>query len=73
MAEFCLDCLNKINDTPLTEKDVVLSYGLDLCEGCGEWKITVIKYKMSIREKIGNRIKQIVHSQREKINRNTKK
>lgn len=36
MAEFCLDCWNKLNGGDLTERDVVLSREYDLCEGCGE-------------------------------------
>ena len=38
MAEFCLDCWNKIYGKNYTEKDYVLSRDLDLCEGCGEFK-----------------------------------
>ena len=37
MAEFCLDCWNKLNQKKLTERDVVLSRDYDLCEGCGEF------------------------------------
>ncbi len=45
MAEFCLDCWNKLNGTKLTEYDVVLSGedDKDLCEGCGQWKQVVIR------------------------------
>ena len=42
MAEFCLDCWNKINKTEENEKKYVLSKDLDLCEGCGEWKRVII-------------------------------
>lgn len=36
MAEFCLDCWNKLNDTKLEERDVVLSTPeQELCEHCG--------------------------------------
>ncbi|MCL2563790.1 MAG: hypothetical protein FWE08_07125 [Oscillospiraceae bacterium] len=41
MAEFCLDCWNKLNDTNLTEKEVVLSKDLDTCEGCAAWQNVV--------------------------------
>jgi len=35
MAEFCLDCWNKMNHTHLTPEDVTLSDDeWDLCEGC---------------------------------------
>jgi len=43
MAEFCLDCWNKMNDIHLTEEDVVLD--LDLCEGCAEIKLTIVTYR----------------------------
>ena len=42
MAEFCLDCYNKLNGTNYRECDVTLDEDLDLCEGCGEWKPCVI-------------------------------
>ena len=40
MAEFCLDCFNRLNDTKLTDKDVVLEE--DFCEGCSQIKPCVI-------------------------------
>ena len=42
MAEFCLDCWNRINGTDDEEDKYILSEELDLCEGCGEWKHVVI-------------------------------
>lgn len=42
MAEFCLDCWNKINKSEDSEDKYVLSKDLDLCEGCGEWKRVII-------------------------------
>ena len=46
MAEFCLECYNKYclpgGYKPRTKKQVVLGRELDLCEGCGEMKRTVI-------------------------------
>lgn len=42
MAEFCLDCLNKINGTNYDESKYIISDDLDLCEGCGEWKPVVV-------------------------------
>ena len=42
MAEFCLDCWNKLNHIRLTEEDVTLSEELDFCEGCAEWKQTIV-------------------------------
>jgi len=42
MAEFCLDCLNKINETHDRKWRYILSWGKDLCEECGEYKRVVI-------------------------------
>lgn len=42
MAEFCLDCRNKINGTKDRERKYILSKNLDLFEGCGEWKSVII-------------------------------
>lgn len=36
MAEFCLECYNKLNGTNYTEDEVITEE--DLCEGCGEIK-----------------------------------
>ena len=36
MAEFCLDCFNKLNNTNHKPYEYVLSKELDLCEGCGK-------------------------------------
>ena len=44
MAEFCLDCWNKINHTHLAQEDVILSQESDLCQGCAEIKLTVVRY-----------------------------
>lgn len=41
MAEFCLDCWNRLNKEKLTERDVILSREYDLCEGCGEFRRVV--------------------------------
>ena len=35
MAEFCLDCWKRINNSHKTERDCILSGKADLCEGCG--------------------------------------
>ncbi|MCI8971945.1 MAG: hypothetical protein HFF99_10845 [Oscillibacter sp.] len=37
MAEFCLTCWNRMNRTPGTERDYILSNGRELCEGCGRF------------------------------------
>lgn len=49
MAEFCLDCWNKINETCDKKGKYILSKDLDLCEGCGKWKpIIIAKGKISL-------------------------
>ncbi|MDL2259734.1 hypothetical protein LJB99_02510 [Deltaproteobacteria bacterium OttesenSCG-928-K17] len=40
MAEFCLECLNRIHGTDFKETEVTLQ--VDLCEGCGEIKPCVV-------------------------------
>ena len=42
MAEFCLDCLNKLNERNDPAWRYVISRDLDLCEECGEWKHVVV-------------------------------
>ncbi len=46
MAEFCLECFNEYilpaGEPKRKEKDVTLSDGLELCEGCGELHPVVI-------------------------------
>lgn len=50
MAEFCLDCLNRLEDTCYTKWDVSLSWSKDICEGCSQLRRTVICLrKRSIR------------------------
>lgn len=43
MAEFCLDCLNRMDGTDYDEADVVLD--VDLCEGCGELRPCVVAFR----------------------------
>lgn len=43
MAEFCLDCYNRLHGTHLTERVVRTEW--DLCEGCGNWKPVVISFR----------------------------
>ncbi len=42
MAEFCLECWNKLNGTKYDKDKYIISKDLDLCEGCGEWKHIII-------------------------------
>ncbi len=43
MAEFCLDCLNKLCGTEDPSWKYVFSRELDLCEECGQWKHVVVR------------------------------
>ena len=45
MAEFCLECWNKINNTHLNQKDVILSEETDFCEECQQMKQVIICMK----------------------------
>ena len=42
MAEFCLECWNKINGTRDSAWRYVLSWEEDLCEECTQWKRVII-------------------------------
>ena len=42
MAEFCLECWNKINESNDGKRKYILSKDLDLCEGCGEYKYVIV-------------------------------
>ncbi len=56
MAEFCLDCWNKRNDTHDTKKDWVISKELDLCEECGQYKHVIVKRRKKFFEFLPVRI-----------------
>jgi len=45
MAEFCLDCISKTFNEKPKKRKYVLSSEPDLCEGCGECKRVVIRYR----------------------------
>lgn len=45
MAEFCLDCLNRIDGTHNTRTDIKLSLFRELCEGCGKYKRVVVSFR----------------------------
>ncbi|MEE1154660.1 MAG: hypothetical protein UH241_05845 [Acutalibacteraceae bacterium] len=45
MAEFCIDCWNKINGTTYKENEYVISKELELCEGCGQYKNVIVMKK----------------------------
>ena len=42
MAEFCLDCWNKINETQDSQWRYSLSWDKDLCEECGQYKNVIV-------------------------------
>ena len=48
MAEFCPECWNKINHFNDPPEAYTLSWNLDICEGCGQWKRVVIGRRKSI-------------------------
>lgn len=45
MAEFCLDCWNKIMETNDPKQKFLLSRKPDFCEECGQWKSVIIRVK----------------------------
>ena len=45
MAEFCLECWNKLNKTNDPEDKYILSDEPDFCEGCGKWTRVIISRK----------------------------
>lgn len=45
MAEFCMECLNKISETNFKEKDFILSENLEFCEECCKFRHIVIVSK----------------------------
>ena len=46
MAEFCLECWNKMNETKDPPSRYVLSRNKDICEGCGEYKRVVVAERL---------------------------
>ena len=45
MAEYCLECWNKLNNTNDTEDDFVISECLYICEGCEKYTKVVLRRK----------------------------
>lgn len=63
MAEFCLDCLCKLDGKHYNETDFVLSDDLDLCEGCGQWKHVVVIWRQhSLLGDLGLLLKKFILS-----------
>ena len=42
MAEFCLDCWNRMNGTKDPSFMYIMSKNLELCEGCGEYRHIIV-------------------------------
>lgn len=45
MAEFCMECLNRISETNFKEEDFIMSEALEFCEECCKFKHIVIVRK----------------------------
>ncbi len=54
MAEFCLECWNRLNQTADGAEEFVISKQPDLCEGCGSLKpvIVTLRSKYRIRQQM---------------------
>ena len=46
MAEFCLDCWNKLNEMMDSKWRYILSWEKDLCEECGEYKRVIVAERL---------------------------
>ncbi len=42
MAEYCLICWNRINQTNEPTRKYIFSEKLELCEGCGQWTHVIV-------------------------------
>ena len=52
MAEFCLECLNRISKTNDSRWRYILSWEKDLCEECGQYKrVVIVERRWSILQK----------------------
>lgn len=45
MAEFCLDCWNRISDSEYSPRCFYFSKEPDLCEACRKWKPVIVRFK----------------------------
>lgn len=45
MAEICLECWNEENQSNGKPIKYILSKELELCDGCGEYKHTIVMYR----------------------------
>ena len=67
MAEFCLDCWNKINETHDSILRYALSWDKDLCEECGQYK------RVIVAERLWSRVQRILAEAIENIQNQSKK
>ena len=64
MAEFCLECWNKIMGTKDTKRKFIMTRDLELCEECGEWKSVIVRVKR--RYIIKDRVDEMILSWKER-------
>ncbi len=48
MAEFCVQCFNKLHHRKTVPSDYILSFYPALCEGCGKYKRIIISRRLYI-------------------------
>ena len=51
MAEFCMECWNKLNNTNEEKSNYIISKNLHLCEGCGELKPIIVAKRRELYQK----------------------
>jgi len=49
MAEFCLECWNRLNDTKDAKWRYTYSWKRELCEECGEYKRVIVAERLLSR------------------------
>lgn len=67
MAEFCLECLQKLDGRQYDPKEFVISDDLALCEGCGQWKHVVVMRRSAVNFGIINAIKALFRKNAAKL------
>ena len=73
MAEFCLDCLNKLSNEKYSAFHYHISRDLDLCEECGEYKHVVIcRKKWSLFFSALSEIPEVIRFRIEERNKDTR-
>ena len=64
MAEFCPDCWNDINGLSDPPEAYVLSWGYELCEGCGQWKRVVVGRRKTLLGYFVHKLIRIIKTRR---------